>query len=179
MDGTVRPTFSSKKNPRFEGDVQMGMREGKWKRVVGLWRESTGIAKERIASKMAKGYEEKDELDSQASRKRRKTDEMEHVQGKGKFAFSFVEGPLAKVLRSGNWILLDETNLASPETLEAVSGLLSGLTASITLSEQGLLEPVLRHPDFRLFACMNPVTDVGKKDLPPHIRSRSCEECAC
>ncbi len=33
-------------------------------------------------------------------------------------------------------------------------------------------EPVVRHPDFRLFACMNPATDVGKKDLPPGIRSR-------
>ncbi|KZV73642.1 hypothetical protein PENSPDRAFT_268056 [Peniophora sp. CONT] len=191
--GLFRATFSSKKNPRFEGDVQKGMREGKWKRVVGLWRESTRIAKERITGKMAKG-DEKDELDSQAPRKRRKTDglaeslekwialeedvtrfEVQHVQGKGKFAFSFVEGPLVKALRSGDWILLDEINLASPETLEAVSGLLSGPTASITLTEQGSLEPVPRHPDFRLFACMNPATDVGKKDLPPHIRSRFTE----
>jgi len=40
--------------------------------------------------------------------------------------------------------------------------------------------PTLRHEDFRLFACMNPATDVGKKDLPPGIRNRfvfpeSCE----
>lgn len=33
-------------------------------------------------------------------------------------------------------------------------------------------EPIERHPDFRLFACMNPATDVGKKDLPPGIRNR-------
>lgn len=32
--------------------------------------------------------------------------------------------------------------------------------------------PTLRHEDFRLFACMNPATDVGKKDLPPGIRNR-------
>lgn len=37
------------------------------------------------------------------------------------------------------------------------------------------MEPVPRHPDFRLFACMNPATDVGKKDLPPNIRSRFSE----
>ena len=30
----------------------------------------------------------------------------------------------------------------------------------------------MRHPDFRLFACMNPATDVGKKDLSPGIRNR-------
>lgn len=34
------------------------------------------------------------------------------------------------------------------------------------------IEPVKRHPDFRLFACMNPATDVGKKDLSPGIRNR-------
>lgn len=72
-------------------------------------------------------------------------------------------------------ILLDEVNLASPETLECISGLLHGPTSSITLTERGSLEPVPRHPDFRLFACMNPATDVGKKDLPPNIRSRFTE----
>lgn len=53
--------------------------------------------------------------------------------------------------------------------------MLHGPTASITLTEEGSLEPVPRHPDFRLFACMNPATDVGKKDLPPNIRSRFTE----
>jgi midasin len=72
-------------------------------------------------------------------------------------------------------ILLDEVNLASAETLECVSSLLHGPTASITLTEQGSLEPIPRHPNFRLFACMNPATDVGKKDLPPNIRSRFTE----
>ena len=33
-------------------------------------------------------------------------------------------------------------------------------------------EPIVKHPDFRLFACMNPATDVGKKDLPPGVRNR-------
>jgi len=72
-------------------------------------------------------------------------------------------------------ILLDEINLASPETLECISALLRGPMASITLTEHGSLEPIPRHPNFRLFACMNPATDVGKKDLPPTIRSRFTE----
>jgi midasin len=29
--------------------------------------------------------------------------EVQHVEGKGKFAFAFVEGPLVKALRSGDW----------------------------------------------------------------------------
>lgn len=27
-----------------------------------------------------------------------------------------------------------------------------------------------RHPNFRLFACMNPASDVGKRNLPDGIR---------
>lgn len=72
-------------------------------------------------------------------------------------------------------VLLDEINLASAETLECISSLLRSPTASITLTEQGSLQPIPRHPNFRLFACMNPATDVGKKDLPPNIRSRFTE----
>ena len=33
-------------------------------------------------------------------------------------------------------------------------------------------KPVARHDEFRLFACMNPATDVGKKTLPYSIRNR-------
>lgn len=185
-------TFSRKKNEKFETEVRRAVNGARWKRVVGLWRESGRLATERLATKMA---EEASQIfnEPDAPRKRRKVDtggsstawaaflqdvdefEVQHVQGKGKFAFGFVEGPLVKALRSGDWVLLDEINLASPETLECISGLLHGPAASITLTEQGSLDPVLRHPDFRLFACMNPATDVGKKDLPPNIRSRFTE----
>ena len=32
-----------------------------------------------------------------------RTFEVQHVQGNGKFAFGFVEGPLVKALRAGHW----------------------------------------------------------------------------
>ncbi|KIP09693.1 hypothetical protein PHLGIDRAFT_86293 [Phlebiopsis gigantea 11061_1 CR5-6] len=183
-------TFSRKKNAHFEESVRKAVHEGKWKRAIILWKESVRLAREKIQARSA------EERQDDAPRKRRKTDdtnlkvpeacwiqfeqdvhtfEIQHVQGNGKFAYGFVEGPLVKALCSGHWILLDEVNLASAETLECVSSLLHGPTASITLTEQGSLEPVSRHPNFRLFACMNPATDVGKKDLPPNIRSRFTE----
>eukprot|EP01105_Mastigella_eilhardi_P023687 TRINITY_DN6020_c0_g1_i2.p1 TRINITY_DN6020_c0_g1~~TRINITY_DN6020_c0_g1_i2.p1 ORF type:complete len:5426 (+),score=1513.70 TRINITY_DN6020_c0_g1_i2:922-16278(+) len=99
--------------------------------------------------------------------------EVQQDQLKNKFAFSFVEGSLVKAVKAGDWLLLDEINLASTETLESLSGLLEG--GSLTLSETGSVEPIKRHPNFRIFACMNPPTDVGKKDLPPGIRSRFTE----
>ena len=68
-------------------------------------------------------------------------------------------------------ILLDEVNLASQETLEALSTLLESPSSSLVLTDRGDVEPVTRHPNFRLFACMNPATDVGKKDLPPNLRN--------
>ncbi|KJE89993.1 midasin [Capsaspora owczarzaki ATCC 30864] len=93
----------------------------------------------------------------------------------GSFAFDFVEGTLAEAVRSGQWVLLDEINLANPETLECLNGLLDGEHGSLTLTERGDLEPIPRHPNFRLFACMNPATDVGKRDLPPGFRNRFTE----
>ena len=39
--------------------------------------------------------------------------------------------------------------------------------------------PIVRHADFRLFACMNPATDVGKKDLPLGIRNRYQSSTLC
>ncbi|EAL18568.1 hypothetical protein CNBJ2090 [Cryptococcus deneoformans B-3501A] len=101
--------------------------------------------------------------------------DLHHAKMKSKLVFSFVEGPLVKAMKSGEWLLLDEVNLASQETLEAISTILEGPTASLVLTERGDVEPVARHPQFRLFACMNPATDVGKKDLPPNLRTRFTE----
>ncbi|KAG1818477.1 uncharacterized protein BJ212DRAFT_1479486 [Suillus subaureus] len=185
-------TFSRKRNAGFEDGLRKAVREGRWKRAVGMWKESGKMARERIRGKVEGDVGEKD---PDAPRKRRKVEaemkvseadwerfekdvdefDLQHAQGKGKFTFDFVEGPLVKALRAGDWILLDEINLASPETLECITSLLRGPTASITLTEQGSLSAVPRHPDFRLFACMNPATDVGKKDLPPTIRARFTE----
>ena len=38
--------------------------------------------------------------------------------------FAFIEGLLTRAVREGHWILLDEVNMATPETLECLSSLL-------------------------------------------------------
>ncbi|KAI3964519.1 hypothetical protein MKW92_001685 [Papaver armeniacum] len=90
-------------------------------------------------------------------------------------AFSFVEGAFITALRKGHWILLDEINLAPPETLQRVLGVLEGESGSLCLAERGDIDYIERHPDFRIFACMNPATDAGKRDLPYMLRSRFSE----
>lgn len=90
-------------------------------------------------------------------------------------AFAFTEGALVDAIRNGKWVLLDEINLASSETLQRLCGLLDDSRGSVTLTEKGDSEALYRHPDFRLFAAMNPATDAGKKDLPPSLRARFTE----
>ncbi|KAK5278002.1 AAA ATPase midasin, partial [Cryomyces antarcticus] len=90
-------------------------------------------------------------------------------------AFAFIEGAIVKAVRNGDWVLLDEINLASSDTLESLADLLDTANPSILLTEAGNVERIEAHPDFRIFAAMNPATDTGKKDLPMGIRSRFTE----
>ncbi|KAK0711033.1 hypothetical protein B0H67DRAFT_491651 [Lasiosphaeris hirsuta] len=94
--------------------------------------------------------------------------------GPGGFAFAFVEGKIVKAARNGDWVLLDEINLASPDTLESIAGLFQQ-NPSLLLSETGEIERIQAHPNFRVFGAMNPATDVGKRDLPQGLRSRFTE----
>ncbi|KAL7735504.1 hypothetical protein ACLKA6_010538 [Drosophila palustris] len=89
-------------------------------------------------------------------------------------SFAFIPGSLVNSISNGDWVLLDEINLASAETLECLSTILEP-EGSVVLLERGDFMPVKRHPDFRIFACMNPNTDIGKKDLPVGIRNRFTE----
>ena len=52
-------------------------------------------------------------------------------------AFRFVEGTLVQALRNGDWVLLDEINLATPVTLECLCGLLESSSGSLVLMEKG------------------------------------------
>ena len=74
--------------------------------------------------------------------------------------FGFVEGALTEAVKQGDWILLDEVNMAAPETLECLSSLLEP-SGSVTLIEAGEHNAVPRHPEFRLLACMNPATTLA------------------
>lgn len=91
------------------------------------------------------------------------------------FAFSYVEGAFVKAFRHGHWILLDELNLAPVETLQRLTGVLDGEKGSLILTERGDVHNIPRHPNFRVFACMNPATDIGKHDLPLSLKNRFTE----
>jgi midasin len=87
--------------------------------------------------------------------------------------FKFIQGNLVSALRQGQWILLDEINLAQPEVLQHILPILEN--KSIILVEKGEIKEIKRHHDFKLFGCMNPGNTVGKKELPPLIRKNFIE----
>ena len=88
--------------------------------------------------------------------------------------FHYEEGILLKAIRHGYWILLDEINLASSDLFSVIYGLLSETHQDNVniITDSGTKLSLKKHPNFRLFACMNPATDYGKKDLPDFLKKQ-------
>lgn len=187
-------TFSAKKNQKFLSSISKSAASGNWPRLVNLWHEAVRLAKgvfNPTPKENENGEEQpakKRKLDSpKYQHLRQRWDsfqtqladlEAQVSQGDAKFAFAFVQGKIVRALRNGEWVLLDEVNLASPDTLENIASLLhhgGEGSPSVLLSEAGDVERVFGHPDFRIFGAMNPATDAGKRDLPPGLRSRFTE----
>ncbi|EKX38425.1 hypothetical protein GUITHDRAFT_77201, partial [Guillardia theta CCMP2712] len=159
------PRVTSKsKNSSFLQACKNRFEAKNWKGMVKLLKQATQLT---LSKRMRRRWDVFAESVAEFERK------VESTQGK--FAFTFVDGILVKALKEGFWLLLDEVNLAPAETLERLSGLLEGEQGSLSLTEKGEVEEVKRHPNFRLFACMNPPTDVGKKDLPMTMKARFTE----
>ncbi|OJD17177.1 hypothetical protein AJ78_02721 [Emergomyces pasteurianus Ep9510] len=187
-------TFSAKKNEKFLTSVAKCVTRGNWLRLVNILKEAV-----KMASSFFEPMGKNENVRSEQPSKKRKLDDSKYVnlrgkwetfagqlkefearvlEGDSKFAFAFVQGKIVKALRNGEWVLLDEINLASPDTLESIAGLLhygSDGAPSVLLSEAGEVERVYGHPDFRIFGAMNPATDAGKRDLVPGLRSRFTE----
>ncbi|PKK43818.1 hypothetical protein CI102_14758 [Trichoderma harzianum] len=169
--------ISASKNQKYLEQVGKCFAKGQWSRLSKLWREAPKMFL-KIVSELERAHSEKAEArngdDSQPTKRRKtswdqfaRTLEQFDIQisGGNAFAFSFVEGNLVKAVRNGDWVLLDEINLASPDTLESITDLLTGPNEkpSILLSETGEIEKIVAHPNFRIF------------DLPIGIRSRFTE----
>ncbi|XP_008553567.1 midasin [Microplitis demolitor] len=190
-----RSYFAVEPNRKFLEHLATSYEQGSWKKLVALMSHSTMAAIKRLRGSIDGNEELK------TGKKRKSTDDgkknkmevnkerlvkweklnikLEKLKSQVKtefsLAFAFIEGSLIKALQKGYWVLLDEINLASSETLECLSGLLEGSTGSLSLFERGDKESIKRHKDFKIFACMNPATDVGKKELPVGLRNRFTE----
>ena len=85
-----------------------------------------------------------------------------------------MEGTLIKSIQEGDWILLDEINLASDSVLNKLATIVQG--QHILLNERADIVETKRHKEFRIFMCMNPpYSSAGKKQLPVSLRSKLTE----
>ncbi|KPA75401.1 putative mitochondrial hypothetical protein [Leptomonas pyrrhocoris] len=163
--------FNAEKNAQFLNILQQSVNGRKWDRAAHQIIKgcSSFAAKSATVEYDISTLQRWNELEQRANEL---LDTIE--KAKSNFAFFFEEGSLVKAWREGHWILLDELNLASTEVLERVSSVL-GDVDRLFLTDKDSSEPIMRHKNFHVFANMNPPTDVGKKDLPPSLRSRFVE----
>uniref|UniRef100_A0A2A4JDZ7 Midasin n=1 Tax=Heliothis virescens TaxID=7102 RepID=A0A2A4JDZ7_HELVI len=165
-----RSFYNTEKNKKFLGHVDNCYETENWSDLVALMKQTYRAAMARLSG------EKPDNKSKQWASLGRKLVKLEQqIKAASKLTFAFIEGSLVKAMQEGHWVLLDEINLASAEILECLAGLLEDKSESIDLLEKGDKVPIVRHPDFTLFACMNPATDVGKKDLPAGLRNRFTE----
>nr|CCA19393.1 hypothetical protein CaO19.12161 [Albugo laibachii Nc14] len=184
-------TFSQKSNAAYLSLVHDAWKQKDWEKFVRGLRKAIVMARKSLTTKQTAGQSH----DTQIVKKQKCT--LSHAeplllawntfqldldrfkrqkdQIESHFAFQFVEGVLVQALRHGHWILLDEINLASAETLERISTLLESDQSAFSIVERGDVECIKPHPNFRIFGSMNPSTDVGKRDLPPSLRHRFTE----
>uniref|UniRef100_A0A1B0DG06 Midasin n=1 Tax=Phlebotomus papatasi TaxID=29031 RepID=A0A1B0DG06_PHLPP len=169
----IRTTFDAGKNEKFLTNMTATFSERQYKKVV---KAMLKIVEHTLTKYEAKtGVKMGEKLRGDWETLEGKLRKLGGQLGNSiNMSFAFISGALVNCLKNGDWILLDEINLASTETLECMATILEP-EGSIVLLEKGDYVPVERHPNFRLFACMNPNTDIGKKDLPVGIRNRFTE----
>lgn len=93
------------------------------------------------------------------------------VPEEGGQGWKWVDGVLIDAMRKGHWLLLDEINAALPEILFALHSLLDDDHYVVVPEYKG--EIVHPHPNFRIFAAMNPSHSyAGTKELNKAFLSR-------
>ncbi|KAL8913085.1 MAG: hypothetical protein Q9171_002065 [Xanthocarpia ochracea] len=195
----IERTLSAKKNHRYiertSKAISKAISKNNWSRALTLWRDAATT----VQSTLQPGNIGPRVINEEPLLKRRKVETpkyqalrkrwenfagqlnifQKHLESGSKgFAFSFVEGNIVKAARNGDWVLLDEINLAAPDTLDSLADLLAHENddgPSLLLTETGETERIRAHTDFRIFGAMNPASDIGKRDLPLSLRSRFME----
>lgn len=96
--------------------------------------------------------------------------------------FRFVESVLPQAMRHGEWVLLDEINLAEPQCIERLNPVLEQPPTLILSENDGTVfgghGGVAVHDSFRVIATYNPAAYTGRNALSPALRSRFHVHCA-
>lgn len=161
-------TFDSKKNSVFLEKFSQVFIQQDWNTLLAIMLHVCKNAPAKCSSE--------ENLLNRWKRLEEKLKKIEKILvNKNQLTFSFVEGALTHAVRTGQWVLLDEINLAEYETLQSLLSLLENDSMFVLFEKSSTDQSIHVHKDFRLFACMNPATDVGKRELPIGIQNRFTE----
>lgn len=187
-------TFSSKRNQHYIDAIGKAVLKSRWPRALALWQEALQMAENTF--KILGPHSSAHLSERQPKRRKLDTSKFQtlkqrwnkfssdlgifstYVSGSTTVSLLFVEGNIVKAARDGDWVLLDEINLASPDTLESLADLICDgfdVAPTLLLSDKGDTERIHAHRNFRIFGAMNPATDIGKKNLPMSLRKRFTE----
>lgn len=103
------------------------------------------------------------------------TDAADAAADAARHPWRWQDGLIVQAIKHGWWVVLDEVNLAEPQILERLNSILER-DPTLVLSEHDntvfgtALRPV--HPNFRIFATMNPAEYAGRSELSPAYRDR-------
>jgi len=92
------------------------------------------------------------------------------VEGGVPGEFAWKDAGFLRALQEGDWVLLDEMNLAPQSVLEGLNAILDH-RGTVFVPELG--RSFIKHPNFRIFAAQNPVHQGGgRKGLPKSFVNR-------
>eukprot|EP01033_Poteriospumella_lacustris_P008968 gene8969-6442_t len=174
-------TMSSAKNAEFLTIIANFFQQKKWTKLLQSFVKGCKSAITKIESAISKDTHAAESLHTKLQEWRVMEDNVTKFQYnlpklENGFAFRVVKGLLVQAFEKGQWILLDEINLAPPETIQLLSRFLSAQEETITVEMNGGdLTTIKRHPNFRVFAAMNPPTDVCKRELAAATRNKFTE----
>ncbi|KAG9586109.1 midasin, partial [Aureobasidium melanogenum] len=153
FDDLFSASFSYKRNAQFIDMLNKCMGKQQWVRVCKLWNTALGMVEQQRVAALQAGNRSPSRNAENPAKKRKVEPAMSTVlserwdkfalevkslenrlaAGQESFAFAFVEGNIVKAVRNGDWVLLDEINLASPDTLEALADLFDVSSPSLML----------------------------------------------
>lgn len=164
-------TYDVEKNAMFMMKLNENYKACNWTSIISVMSTVT----EKALGKLEAAIDDQHKLDGWKRLNNKLKLINDHLNSKLQLTFTFIEGSLTEAIKTGQWVLLDEINLAEYETLQSLCTLLEDFDGTFYLSERTTDQFIPVHPDFRLFACMNPATDVGKRQLPQSIQNRFTE----
>ena len=127
-------TFDAKKNAKFLGHLTNCRSQKRWKDLVTLMTHSSNQI---------------DESNETWNALRKKMSKVSKAMvSENRLYFAFIQGVLTKAVSQGQWILLDEINMAESDVLDCVGEMLNPEVSRVQVQGNDG-QTIEKHPDFR------------------------------